>query len=161
MSFTNPIFIHKRPPCHPFSSLLSPSHTHCLCFSRLRCLGERMSARQCQSTDACSRQSLTNRGCRLVWCPPHPPPPTPSAPPHSAQATGSWEEERPTDQQLLGLWLSDWPGCCTPPSPRSGHLTMGKLTNAWPLGAPADGRRVSWPYCTGRTHTHTHTRTNG
>lgn len=96
------------------------------------------------------------QGCRLAGRAPRPPPPL-AAPPHCTQAAGSWEKERPTDQQLLWLWLSDWPGCCTPPSPRSGHLTLGKLTNAWPLGAPADWRDPEGVMTSVNTHTHIHT----
>lgn len=61
----------------------------------------------------------------------------PPAPPRGTQATGSWEKTRPADQQLPWRWSSNWPGQRTPPSPRSGHLTQGKLTNASALGAPA------------------------
>lgn len=62
----------------------------------------------------------------------------PPAPSCSTQATGSWQKKQPKDQQLLWLWLSDWPGCCTPPSTHSGHLTLSKLTNAKHLGVPAE-----------------------
>jgi len=83
----------------------------------------------------------------------------PPAPPHGTRAKGSWEKERLTDQQLLRLWLSDWPGCCPPPSPHSGHLTLHKLTNAClAFGSTADWcvtPRLLWPHCIGGAHIHT------
>lgn len=79
-----------------------------------------------RSTDGHACQGQTNRGAG--WHNALPPP-----------LPGSWKDDGPTDQQLLGLWLSDWSGCCAPPGSHSGHLTLGKLTHAWPLGAPAEG----------------------
>lgn len=75
----------------------------------------------------------------------------PPAPPRGTQAAGSWEKTRPADQQLPWRWSSNWPGQCTPPSPRSGHLTLGKLTNAsafWVRQQRDVTLRVLWPYST-------------
>lgn len=92
-----------------------------------------MCAWQCQSAVGSSRQGLTNRGEAwqdAPWCP--------RLPTRYSRSKGSWKRGMPRDQQLLWLWLSDWPGCCTPASAHLGHLTLGKLTNAFALGVPAE-----------------------
>ena len=130
-------------PCLPLSFSLSlththtHTHTHTMFFSFKKPRG----ANKCQAVPVhwwlLSPRPEKQRW-RLARCPPTPRPSSQ----HSGRG-GSWEKERPTDQQLLWRWLSDWPGCCTPPSPRSGHLTLGKLTNAWAFGCAC---RVMWPW---------------
>lgn len=68
-------------------------------------------------------KALTNRdgGCQDAPCP--------------SSRHSIWRqliEDAASGSTVVATWVEQLTGCCAPPNARSGHLTLGKLTNACP-----------------------------